>query len=81
MRPGDLTWDEAERRWPGCSAAWDVTSSKFRGQWQIDALYENYFSMPVVFVTGDDPGGLLSDDPKCHRAYFSYDPTHERWYR
>lgn len=79
MAADNLEWDEAERRWPGCSAEWDVFAARFRGQWQIEAFYMNYYNQPVVFVTGDDPRGLHPDDPRYHHAYFVYNPTAGRW--
>ena len=67
--PDDLDWEKAERRWPGCSAEWDVTASRFIGYWIVKALYEGAMGNPVVFVSGA-PGKW---------AYFVF--ANGRWHR
>lgn len=65
-----LTWDYIEQRWPGSSATWDVVAIRFKGEWQIDSMYLNYFDRPVVFVSGPDAA-----------AYWIYEPEHGTWFR
>lgn len=62
---GDLTWEQAEALFPGCSAAWDAT----RIPYDIAALYENAAGCITAFVP-DAPYG---------ERYMAFDKNN-RWY-
>lgn len=71
MLPNRLTsWEEAEAQMPGCSAAWDVISSRFVGKWEVTELFVNAADTVTLMVTSDNPGADL--DPLRNRTCWGY---------
>lgn len=74
-RNENLTWQEAERRYPGCSAAWDLylidnTAEEFE---LVDMLYSDIKYRVIIAKMG----GCQGKYAKCMCA--KYDWTTERW--
>lgn len=74
----DMTWDAAEVLYPGCSAQWDVTSSKFTGDWEVVDLFVNCRDGLTLLVRSTNPD-CFRVGRRQYAAYFTYGPGNLWW--